>query len=113
MKIGIFEVNELSPGRWRAVNTLTTFEHVTYGTVEDVQLVLEKQSEDWERRFADNAARKPGKRAQENWAPRRTLAPMSRTPQFSGQKSDISNQRSAVSQEARGKVSAEREPERA
>lgn len=80
LRIGIFDVTELSPGRWKALNTLTTFEHVTYGTVEDVQLVLEKQSEDWERRFADNAARKPGKRAQENWAPRRTLAPLKRTP---------------------------------
>lgn len=79
--IGIFEVTELSVGRWRVVNTRTEFVHVTYGTEDEIRPLLEKQSADWEKRFADAAAWKPGKRAQEKWN-NRTLAPLKKNPQI-------------------------------
>lgn len=82
MKIehGCFKAEELSPGRWRVVNTLTTFEYVTYGEADDVRATLERQSTYWTQRFADAAAKKPGKRAQEKWSQNRTLAPVKKSP---------------------------------
>jgi hypothetical protein len=52
MLIGCFEVELLSRGRWRVRNTLTTYEHVTYGTEEEIREVLEQQSVAWKKRFA-------------------------------------------------------------
>lgn len=83
--IGIFEVTELSPGRWRAVNTRTEFVHVTYGTEAEIRPLLEKQSVDWEKRLADAEAKRPGKRMQDRASDRwknRTLAPLKKNPQI-------------------------------
>lgn len=81
-KIGCFEVTELSPGRWRVVNTLTTFEYVTYGSEDDVRAGLENQSAQWEKRFAEMGPRPPmarGQRSKEKWK-NRTLAPIKKSP---------------------------------
>ena len=88
MNIGCFEVTKVSTGKWKCVNTLTTFEHVTYGAEDDVRSQLEKQSIDWERRFADKEAKKPGRRAQEKWSQNRSLAPMKRNPIIGSDKSE-------------------------
>lgn len=50
--IGCFEVRLLNPGRWQVKNLLTTFEHVTYGTEQEVCELLTKQTKDWERRYS-------------------------------------------------------------
>lgn len=57
--IGCFEVEEVSPGRWKVKNTRTTFEHVTYGTETEVREILTKQSAEWERKFAGLDTKKP------------------------------------------------------
>jgi hypothetical protein len=51
--VGIFEVKRLSEFRWHAHNTLTTFEHVTYGTEVEIVEVLQVQSEAWKKKFSE------------------------------------------------------------
>jgi hypothetical protein len=52
--VGCFYVRAESPGRWRVFNRLLGFQHVTYGTQEEVDAQLELQTKSWERKFADN-----------------------------------------------------------
>ena len=50
--IGCFEVEELTPGRWKVRNKLTSHEHVTYGTIAELRPLLEKQTKAWEAKYA-------------------------------------------------------------
>lgn len=50
MKVGIFELESLSPGRWRVLNTSTQIPYVTYGTEEEVVEILQAATAAWERR---------------------------------------------------------------
>lgn len=52
MKIGVFEVEEVTRGRWKVLNTLTQIPHVTYGTEEEVREQLELQSAKWRDKLA-------------------------------------------------------------
>ena len=83
MRIGCFEVTALPGQRWRVVNTLTTFEHVTFGSEDDVRMQLETQSALWEKRFAESstplAPMPRGQRSKEKWK-NRTLARVSKSP---------------------------------
>jgi hypothetical protein len=49
-KIGCFEIEPLTSGRWKVKNIITTFEHVTYGTEEEVREQAQLQTEAWERK---------------------------------------------------------------
>lgn len=51
-RVGIFDLEPLTPGRWRVMNTTTRIEHVTYGTEEEVTKMLTIQSEAWQRKLA-------------------------------------------------------------
>lgn len=46
-EVGCFYVRPEGPGRHRCFNRLTGFEHVTYGTDEEVDVCLERQSKLW------------------------------------------------------------------
>lgn len=48
--VGCFELEELTSGRWKVKNTKTGFEHVTYGTEDEVRVQAEAQTEAWERK---------------------------------------------------------------
>ena len=48
--VGYFELEELTSGRWKVKNTKTGFEHVTYGSSEEVREQAEAQTEAWERK---------------------------------------------------------------
>ena len=50
-EIGCFVINELSPGRWKVVNTLTQVEHVTYGTLDELESLLQQQTRAWQARL--------------------------------------------------------------
>lgn len=47
MKEGVFQIEELSPGRWRMLNELTGETHVTYGTAEEVRQRATDQTKAW------------------------------------------------------------------
>ena len=57
-RIGCFEVEELTSGRWKVVNTLNGYQHVTYGTEEEVREQAKIQTEAWERKAAGNKGQK-------------------------------------------------------
>lgn len=82
MIVGCFEVTKVSTGRWRVVNTLTEFVHVTYGSEEEIRGELTKQSDAWEKRVAESEAKKAGKRTQAAPPTNRTLAPLKKNPQM-------------------------------
>jgi hypothetical protein len=54
LTIGVFAVTliHVPTGRWKVRNTLTTFEHVTYGSEAEVVKQLEVQSKAWQAKFA-------------------------------------------------------------
>jgi hypothetical protein len=45
MRVRIYEVTPLSPGRWKVVNTLNSHEYVTYGTEAEVTVQLKNQAD--------------------------------------------------------------------
>lgn len=51
----LFELAELTPGRWRVTNRLTGVSHVTYGTRGEVMAELLRQSGAWRARGAKMA----------------------------------------------------------
>lgn len=55
-RVGIFDIkaDPESIGKWRITNTVTTFEHRTYGTWEEVEEQAKVQSEAWEKRLKDS-----------------------------------------------------------
>jgi len=55
MKMGSFEVTELSPGRWRLFNELTQEAHISYGTSEEIEARAARQTAAWKRKM--NAAK--------------------------------------------------------
>ena len=56
MRVGCFEIEELSPGRWKVLNTLTTIAHITYGTEAEVSEQARLQTVSWEQKFDHNAS---------------------------------------------------------
>lgn len=52
MKVGIFEVSELGPEKWRLVNELTGISHVTYGSAKEVQEKARRQTDAWRKKIA-------------------------------------------------------------
>lgn len=52
MKVGSFEVVELSSGRWQLTNDLTGISHVTYGSAKEVQEHARRQTAAWKRKIA-------------------------------------------------------------
>lgn len=52
LTVGCFEVREVEPGKWFVKNTLTGFEHHTYGTQDEIVPLLEAQTEAWKARKA-------------------------------------------------------------
>lgn len=52
MIVGNFEIEELTSGRWRVKNLRNGYEHVTYGTSDEVSSQAQLQTEAWERKDA-------------------------------------------------------------
>lgn len=55
IEVGIFEVEEVTRGRWKVLNKLTQVPHVTYGTEAEVREQLEIQSAKWKAKVSGNA----------------------------------------------------------
>ncbi len=53
LTIGCFELTQVSRLKWRVYNTLAKFEYTTYGTREELEEQLGKQSKDWDRRLKE------------------------------------------------------------
>lgn len=52
MNVGVFNVLELEPGRWRMTNELTRISHVTYGSAFEVKKRARLQTAAWRRKIA-------------------------------------------------------------
>lgn len=52
--VGIYEIEDLLHGKWQFTNTLTGIAHRTFGTTwEEIEGIAKRQSDLWEKRFAD------------------------------------------------------------
>jgi len=54
LTVGIFEITHLSADKWLVKNTITTFEHRTYGTQAEVEAEYKYQSDVWEKRVKES-----------------------------------------------------------
>jgi hypothetical protein len=72
MMIGCFEVEKLEEGKWKVVNTLTTYQYVTYGTEEEIRELLEAQTVSWNRRLEPKASGKSARLSSSKWSTQNT-----------------------------------------
>jgi len=69
LTVGVFEVVQLTEFRWRVRNTLTTFEHVTYGPEGEVIELLLAQSKAWKLKLDKTQPKQVG----QAWRRRQTV----------------------------------------
>jgi hypothetical protein len=55
-RIGIFDIEPLSPGKWQVTNTLTDVSHRTYGSWQEVEEQAREQTKAWKRRVTENGS---------------------------------------------------------
>lgn len=60
-EVGCFYVKHIGGERWRCFNRLTAFEHVSYGTQEEVDLNLDRQSAIWREKLGGGPRKSPWK----------------------------------------------------
>jgi hypothetical protein len=70
--IGCFEVEKLDGERWRCKNTLTTYEHISYGTEAEIRELLEAQTVSWNRRLEPKASGKSARLSSSRWSTQNT-----------------------------------------